>query len=287
MTTTTQYEIETSEADDGTTQPAEQLWTPCADDAADNGFIAHQGLFVTGIDAPTDDHLYPTGFLVLGHRRWADIIEAAAVYMAHSGWNPDALPAENAGGPRCLREQTGCATRAPNPARSVPRPPLEAASRQGWHLQSVASVLPYRPLLLASSCILGTALADASYEPLGEHRRQAGGAGHDGRRRQPGVVLLVSSPKRARRESSAGWRTGAVLRLRLVRDAVRHAHEPNDPYAENTTAFVVADEGKSRRPSRYPARRADALGFADAHTAPGHPHCPEHWWKVFRDQRTA
>ncbi|MGW4078469.1 hypothetical protein ACWELB_34160 [Streptomyces asiaticus] len=41
------------------------------------------------------------------------------------------------------------------------------------------------------------------------------------------------------------------------------------------------------RPSRYPARKADALGFADAHTAPGHPHCPEHWWKVLRDQRTA
>ncbi|MFI6731018.1 hypothetical protein [Streptomyces atratus] len=56
MTTTALYEIETSEADDGTTQPAEQLWTPCADDAADNGFIAHQGLFVTGIDDPTDDH---------------------------------------------------------------------------------------------------------------------------------------------------------------------------------------------------------------------------------------
>ncbi|GHJ34377.1 hypothetical protein TPA0910_88100 [Streptomyces hygroscopicus subsp. sporocinereus] len=76
-----------------------------------------------------------------------------------------------------------------------------------------------------------------------------------------------------------------VLRLRLDRAPVRHAHEPNDPYEDNATAFT--DEGKSRRSSRYPARRADALGFADAHTAPGHPHCPEHWWKVFRDQRTA
>ncbi|CAM5661987.1 hypothetical protein [Streptomyces canarius] len=81
------YEIETSEGDDGAMHPAEQLWTPCADGTADHGFIAHQDLFVAGIDGGADDDLYPVGFLVLGHQRWADIIEAAAAYMARThGW---------------------------------------------------------------------------------------------------------------------------------------------------------------------------------------------------------
>ncbi len=65
-----------------------------------------------------------------------------------------------------------------------------------------------------------------------------------------------------------------TLRLRLVRDAVRHGHELNDPYADNATAFVVTGEGMSRHPSRYPARGADALGCADAHTTPGTPTLP-------------
>ncbi|MCF2131060.1 hypothetical protein L1I79_32245 [Strepomyces sp. STD 3.1] len=62
MTTTGQYDLVTIEGDDGTMHPAEQLWTP-GEDAAENGFI------------------------VLGHQRWADIIEAAAAYMARvHGW---------------------------------------------------------------------------------------------------------------------------------------------------------------------------------------------------------
>ncbi|MFE6270479.1 hypothetical protein ACFVQ9_17055 [Streptomyces goshikiensis] len=85
------YEIETS---DGTMHPAEQLWTPCADGAADHGFIAHQDLFVAGIDGGSDDDLYPVGFLVLGHQRWAAIIEASAEYMAriHSWSNLHLYP---------------------------------------------------------------------------------------------------------------------------------------------------------------------------------------------------
>lgn len=86
MTTTAPYEIETSEGDDGTPHPAEQLWTP-GDDAAENGFIVHRGLYVTGIDDATEDHLYPVAFIVLGHQRWADVIESAAAYMARvHGW---------------------------------------------------------------------------------------------------------------------------------------------------------------------------------------------------------
>jgi hypothetical protein len=62
--TTVPYEIETRESHDGTTQPAEQLWTP-GEDATDHGFIAHRGLYTAGIDDPTDDHLYPVGFIFL------------------------------------------------------------------------------------------------------------------------------------------------------------------------------------------------------------------------------
>ncbi|MFD4860660.1 Ntn hydrolase family protein [Streptomyces atratus] len=87
MTATALYEIETSEGDDGTMHPVEQLWTPCADDAADSGFVAHRGLYVAGIDDATGDHLCPVGFIVLGHQRWADVIEGAAAYMARvHGW---------------------------------------------------------------------------------------------------------------------------------------------------------------------------------------------------------
>lgn len=86
MTTTGLYDLVTSESDDGTMHPAEQLWTP-GEDAVENGFIVHRGMHVTGIDDPTDDHLYPVGFVALGHHRWADIIEAAAAYMARvHGW---------------------------------------------------------------------------------------------------------------------------------------------------------------------------------------------------------
>ncbi|MEW2515772.1 hypothetical protein [Streptomyces sp. NPDC046870] len=85
MTTTGLYEIETNEGDDGTTHPVEQLWTP-SEDAAENGFVVHRGLYVTGINDPTDDHLYPIGFVVLGHQGWADTIEAAAYMARIHGW---------------------------------------------------------------------------------------------------------------------------------------------------------------------------------------------------------
>ncbi|MDX3637003.1 hypothetical protein PV728_43825 [Streptomyces europaeiscabiei] len=78
--TTALYEIETSEADDGTMVPAEGIWTP-GEDAADNGFVVYGGLYVAGIGAPNDDRPHPDRFVVLGHQRWADIIEAAAAYM--------------------------------------------------------------------------------------------------------------------------------------------------------------------------------------------------------------
>lgn len=89
MTTTTLYEIETSETDGGTTVPAEGIWTPSSEDAAGNGFIAYGGLYVAGIGTPNDDSLYPDRFVVLGHQRWAEIIEAATAYMDRvHGWRP-------------------------------------------------------------------------------------------------------------------------------------------------------------------------------------------------------
>ncbi|WP_031066286.1 hypothetical protein [Streptomyces sp. NRRL F-5527] len=85
--TTTLYEIETSEADDGTTVPAECLWVPSSEDAADHGFVDYRGLCVAGIGAPNGDDTYPGAFILLGHHRWADIIEAAAAFMDRvHGW---------------------------------------------------------------------------------------------------------------------------------------------------------------------------------------------------------
>ncbi|MFE4258245.1 hypothetical protein [Streptomyces sp. NPDC056883] len=87
MTTPIRYEIATSEGDDGTRHPVEKLWTPRTDDAPDKGFVSHRGLYVTGIDGPTEDHLYPIAFVVLGHQRWSDVIEATAAYMSRiHGW---------------------------------------------------------------------------------------------------------------------------------------------------------------------------------------------------------
>lgn len=86
MTAPALYEIETSEGDDGTMHPVEQLWTP-GEDAVENGFLAHGDLHVTGLDDPADDHLYPVAFLVLGHQKWSDVIEAGAAYMSRAhGW---------------------------------------------------------------------------------------------------------------------------------------------------------------------------------------------------------
>jgi hypothetical protein len=86
VTAPAQYEIETCDAHDGTTRPTEQLWTPCANGEPSPGFIVHHGLSVSGISDPTDG-LYPVGFQVLGHQRWADVIEAAAAYLARVyGW---------------------------------------------------------------------------------------------------------------------------------------------------------------------------------------------------------
>lgn len=85
--TTALYEIETSEAEDGTMVPAESIWTPTAENAADSGFVAYRGLYVTGIATHNDGAPYPDAFVLLGHHRWADVIEGAAAYMDRVyGW---------------------------------------------------------------------------------------------------------------------------------------------------------------------------------------------------------
>ncbi|MFJ9634745.1 hypothetical protein ACIRU8_44360 [Streptomyces sp. NPDC101175] len=96
MTASALYKIETSEGDDGTMHPVEQLWTP-GEDAVENGFLAHGKLHVTGLDDPSDDHLYPVAFLVLGHQKWADVIEAGAAYMSrvHGSRNLHLYPGDD------------------------------------------------------------------------------------------------------------------------------------------------------------------------------------------------
>lgn len=143
---TAPYEIETHEVDDDTTQPAEQLWTPCADGAADNGFIAHRGLYVTGIDDATDDSLCLVGFIVLRHQRWADIIEAAAAYTA--GATSTSTPATT---PWCS-PPASCASSTPTVPSYGTRTQTAraAASRRApgaWSRHPRRSPAPPRPLL--------------------------------------------------------------------------------------------------------------------------------------------
>ncbi|WP_432197087.1 hypothetical protein [Streptomyces sp. bgisy027] len=71
------YEIETSEANDGTMIPAEGIWKPAGEEAVDRGFVVYRELYIGGISAPHDDTLYPQAFITLGHHRWTDVIEAA------------------------------------------------------------------------------------------------------------------------------------------------------------------------------------------------------------------
>ncbi|WP_328580456.1 hypothetical protein [Streptomyces sp. NBC_00370] len=66
MITTSLYEIETHEGDDGTMHPAEQIWIPSTHDAADSGFVTYRGLHIAGIDDPSEDRLYPAAFIFLG-----------------------------------------------------------------------------------------------------------------------------------------------------------------------------------------------------------------------------
>ncbi|MEU9072055.1 hypothetical protein AB0D60_34870 [Streptomyces sp. NPDC048306] len=152
MTAPALYEIETSEGGDGTMHPAEQVWTPCADGAADHGFIAHQSLFVAGIDGGADDDLHPVGFLVLGHQRWADVIEAAAAYMSRThGWrNLHLYPGDDPAVlipriPRAVHTH-GVFLRHPHPDHSCGGPEREehrapTGTVQGWNTASS----PVRP----------------------------------------------------------------------------------------------------------------------------------------------
>ncbi|GGX56424.1 hypothetical protein [Streptomyces chartreusis] len=88
MTSTALYEIETSEARDGTLHPAEALWTPEGKDAIDPGFVVHGDVYVAGISSPniSESH-YPQAFTALGHHTRGNVIEAAAAYMNRiHGW---------------------------------------------------------------------------------------------------------------------------------------------------------------------------------------------------------
>jgi hypothetical protein len=84
--TTALYEIETSEAADGTSYPTQHLWTPAGEEAEQCGFITHQGLQIAGLEGPYGDP-YPVAFVALGHHTWSAVIEASAAYMDRVyGW---------------------------------------------------------------------------------------------------------------------------------------------------------------------------------------------------------
>ena len=86
MTTPGLYEIETSEADDGTTAPRRTALDPRRGCGGERLHRPPRPV-TSPASRPHRRHLYPVAFLVLGHQRWADIIEAAAAYMARvHGW---------------------------------------------------------------------------------------------------------------------------------------------------------------------------------------------------------
>ncbi|MFJ2774285.1 hypothetical protein [Streptomyces sp. NPDC087300] len=128
MTAPASYEIETSEGDDGTMHPVEQLWTP-SEDTTKNDFLAHAGLHITGLEGPTDEHPYPVVFLVLGHQTWADVIEAAAAFMfrIHGSRNLHLCPAT-------IQRSSSSASHAPSSPTACThgiRTPTTAADASG------------------------------------------------------------------------------------------------------------------------------------------------------------
>ncbi|MEU9083411.1 hypothetical protein [Streptomyces sp. NPDC048357] len=86
MTTADLYVIETTEADDGTMHPAEQIWS--GEDAKAYGFLEYGRVHITAFGGPTDDEsVFPAVFMALGHQSWSAVIEAAAAYMDRvHGW---------------------------------------------------------------------------------------------------------------------------------------------------------------------------------------------------------
>lgn len=76
---TTAYTLDTIEAEDGTMQPNEALWTPAGKDAEKCGFHNHDGLLLAGVGR--EDEL-PDEFVALGHgHTWTAIYQAATAYM--------------------------------------------------------------------------------------------------------------------------------------------------------------------------------------------------------------
>jgi hypothetical protein len=84
---TTAYKLATVEDESGASHAAELLWTPTPDDAADNGFVNHNGLIITGAG---DEDEPPAEFVALGHgHTWTALWEAATAYMQATWAVPD------------------------------------------------------------------------------------------------------------------------------------------------------------------------------------------------------
>ncbi|MFG2463324.1 hypothetical protein ACGFWE_40615 [Streptomyces sp. NPDC048523] len=82
MTATPLYEIETSEADNGTLYSTEHMWAPASEEAEKCGFLNCAGLQISGLEGPYGEP-YPVAFVALGHHSWSAVIEAATAYMGH------------------------------------------------------------------------------------------------------------------------------------------------------------------------------------------------------------
>ncbi|AYG83317.1 hypothetical protein DWB77_05513 [Streptomyces hundungensis] len=138
------YEIETSK--DGTPHPVEQLWMP-GDDASDSGFVAHRGLYVTGIDDRTQDHLYPVAFIVLGtsggptssrppSRTWSGSTAGGTCIRTPATTRRSASPAS-----RAPSTPTASSYGTPTP---ITAEDASGTTPDGWSGLPAPSLVPYR-----------------------------------------------------------------------------------------------------------------------------------------------
>lgn len=82
--TSSLYEINVREDDNGVEQPNEILWAPAGKDATDHGFIHADGLHLCGVGQEEEP---PTEFIALGHgHTWTAMANAADQWMKH--WHP-------------------------------------------------------------------------------------------------------------------------------------------------------------------------------------------------------
>lgn len=86
--TTPLYVLDTREDDNGIEHPNEALFTPTPENAAEHGFLDHDGLHIVGVGAEDEP---PTEFVALGHgHTWTALAAAANAWVRARSLGPRA-----------------------------------------------------------------------------------------------------------------------------------------------------------------------------------------------------